>query len=149
MPDGQIYKGNIRETNQKIIEIIGLDVNQFTQIAMIAQGDFLKLLHASSKERKEIFGKIFNTKIYWLIEEELKRRASAISATLEDNKKAINRELENVQCIKDSRLTEKWQDMKQFMESDSDKQLELIELIISEAKERENEINNSIQIRKN
>ena len=35
--------------------------------------------------------------------------------------------------------------MKQFMESDSDKQLELIELIISEAKERENEINNSIQ----
>jgi exonuclease SbcC len=145
MPDGQIYKGNIRETNQKIIEIIGLDVNQFTQIAMIAQGDFLKLLHASSKERKEIFGKIFNTKIYWLIEEELKRRASAISATLEDNKKAINRELENVQCIKDSRLTEKWQDMKQFMESDSDKQLELIELIISEAKERENEINNSIQ----
>lgn len=72
LPDGQPYKGNIRETNQKIIEIIGLDVNQFTQIVMIAQGDFLKLLHASSKERKGIFGKIFNTRIYWMIEEELK-----------------------------------------------------------------------------
>ena len=65
MPDGKEYDGKIKETNQKIISIIGLDVNQFTQIAMIAQGDFLKLLHASSRERKEIFTKIFNTRIYW------------------------------------------------------------------------------------
>lgn len=48
-----------KEIDLKIEEIIGLDVNQFTQIAMIAQGDFLKLLHAESKERKQIFRKFF------------------------------------------------------------------------------------------
>ena len=52
LPDGNVYRGKKRETDQKIVEIIGLDADQFTQIAMIAQGDFLKLLHAESKERK-------------------------------------------------------------------------------------------------
>lgn len=146
MPDGQPYKGNIRETNQKIVEIIGLDVNQFTQIAMIAQGDFLKLLHASSKDRKEIFAKIFNTKIYWLIEEELKRRANAIYGALEDNKKAIARELEDVQCIQESKLTDLWEDMSHFIESDSAKQLGLIKEIILEAKDKEEKINDLILI---
>lgn len=140
MPDGQEYIGKIKETNQKIIEIIGLDVNQFTQIAMIAQGEFLKLLHASSKDRKDIFTKIFNTKIYWRIEEELKERAKSIFGKLEDNRKDIIREAENVECIKDSEYLSQWEDMPSFTESDSDKQLELICLIINEAKLKEEEI---------
>lgn len=146
MPDGQPFKGSIKETNQKIVDIIGLDANQFTQIAMIAQGEFLKLLHASSKERKEIFGKIFNTRIYWMIEEELKSRAYAVYNELEDNKKAIVRELEDVQCIKGSKLACMWEETGRFTESDSDKQLNLITQIIDEAKEREDEINKSIGI---
>lgn len=48
------YTG-IREVNRKICEIIGLDRNQFTQVAMIAQGDFLKLLLASTDDRGEDF----------------------------------------------------------------------------------------------
>ena len=59
LPDGSEFQGKKKEIDLKIEEIIGLDVNQFTQIAMIAQGDFLKLLHAESKERKQIFSKIF------------------------------------------------------------------------------------------
>lgn len=59
LPDGKEYQGKKRETDQKIQEIIGLDAGQFTQIAMIAQGDFLKLLHAESKERKKIFSADF------------------------------------------------------------------------------------------
>ena len=38
LPDGSIFKGKKRETDQKISEIIGLDADQFTQISMIAQG---------------------------------------------------------------------------------------------------------------
>lgn len=60
LPDGKEFEGKKKEIDQKIEEIIGLDVNQFTQISMIAQGDFLKLLHAESKERKQIFSKIFS-----------------------------------------------------------------------------------------
>lgn len=144
MPDGQPFKGKIRETNQKIIDIIGLDVNQFTQIAMIAQGDFLKLLHASSKERKEIFAKIFDTKIYWQIEEELKNRAKVMYGRLEDNRKSIIRELEDVRCIDDSELTSQWEEMSEFMESDTDKQLDIINQIIEEAKSKEDEIKKTL-----
>ncbi len=144
LPDGQEYKGKIKETNQKIVEIIGLDVNQFTQIAMIAQGDFLKLLHVSSKERKEIFTKIFNTRIYWRIEEELKARAKFTSGQLEDNRKDIIRETEDIKCIKDSELLSQWADMPRFTETDSDKQLELMGLIINEAKDKEDDIKKSL-----
>ncbi|NLO09152.1 MAG: SMC family ATPase [Clostridiales bacterium] len=146
LPNGQEYGGKIKETNQKIIDIIGLDVNQFTQIAMIAQGDFLKLLHASSKERKEIFTKIFNTRIYWLIEEELKARAKSIYGQLEDNRKDIIRETEDVKCIENSELLSQWEVMPHFTETDSDKQLELIGLIINEAKDKEDEIKKSLAV---
>ena len=73
MPDGKEFQGKKREVDQKIEQIIGLDAGQFTQIAMIAQGDFLRLLHAESKERKKIFSKIFQTQIYRDVQEQLKR----------------------------------------------------------------------------
>ena len=57
LPDGTEFAGKTKETNEKIQQIIGLGCNQFTQIAMLAQGDFIKLLHATSEERKEIFAK--------------------------------------------------------------------------------------------
>ena len=145
MSDGIPYKGKIKETNQKIIDIVGLDVNQFTQIAMIAQGDFLKLLHAPSKERKEIFAKIFNTSIYWRIEEELKARAKAMYGKLEDNRKDIVREMEDVQCIKESIFSEQWAAMPRFLESDSDKLLDMVKQIIEEAKAKEEEINKALK----
>lgn len=65
LPDGSLYRGNRQETNKKLVEILGMDGRQFTQISMIAQGDFLKLLLAKSDERKEIFSRIFDTGIFW------------------------------------------------------------------------------------
>ena len=56
----------------KTEEIIGIDRNQFLQIAMIAQGDFLKLLLASTDERKKIFQKLFKTQSYYVLQEKLK-----------------------------------------------------------------------------
>ncbi|MDF2906902.1 MAG: hypothetical protein K0R34_2223 [Herbinix sp.] len=149
MPDGMPFRGKIKETNQKIIDIIGLDVNQFTQIAMIAQGDFLKLLHAPSKERKEIFAKIFNTRIYWRIEEELKDRSKQIYGKLEDNRKDILREMENIRCVWDSALEEQWSATPHFLESDSDMQITLIRQMIEEAKAKEKEISGLIQENRN
>ena len=77
LPDKTIID-KVKEVNQKIIDIIGLDVHQFTQIAMIAQGDFLRLIHASTKERSEIFRKIFNTKPYQILQERLKEKFSSL-----------------------------------------------------------------------
>lgn len=141
MPDGMPYRGKIKEINQKVEEIIGLDVNQFTQIAMIAQGDFLKLLHAASKERKEIFAKIFDTEIYRRIEDELRVLAKEINAKLEDNRKDIIREMDNVQCIEGSVFTDEWEHTSGFLESNQEAQLILVRKIIAEAIQTENELN--------
>lgn len=96
LPDGSLYHGNRQEINRKLAEILGVDARQFTQIAMIAQGDFLRLLLAKSDERKEIFSKIFDTKIFWKIQEELKNMAKQLYIGLEDNRKACFREIEQL-----------------------------------------------------
>lgn len=63
MPDGKIITGS-RNVDGQVIDILGITAGQFKQIAMIAQGEFLQLLLASSKERGEIFRRIFNTEHY-------------------------------------------------------------------------------------
>ncbi len=63
MHDGAVITG-VRNVNEKIESILGINRNQFLQIAMIAQGEFLKLLTASTKDRIEIFRKIFLTDNY-------------------------------------------------------------------------------------
>ena len=98
LPDGQVFRGKKRETDQKIVQIIGLDVHQFTQIAMIAQGDFLKLLLAESKERKKIFSKIFQTGLYYRVQETLKREAGNLYQCVEENIRDTKREMERVIC---------------------------------------------------
>ncbi len=71
MPDGTAFRGKLKETDKKLCEIMGIDREQFTQIAMIAQGDFLRLLYAKSDERKKIFSTIFHTGLYRKVEDEL------------------------------------------------------------------------------
>ena len=93
MPDGECYKGRKKDIDQKITEIIGLDAGQFMQVSMIAQGDFMKLLHASSKDRKIIFSKIFRTGLYWRIQENLKNEAGSFYGRLEDARKRYCQEL--------------------------------------------------------
>lgn len=51
----------VDEVNRRVLELIGLDRDQFAQTVMIAQGDFLKILQAKSEERKKLFQKIFHT----------------------------------------------------------------------------------------
>lgn len=89
LPDGSLFRGNKRECNNKIRELLGLDAEQFMQVAMIAQGDFLKLLHARSEERREIFSRIFDTGIYGRIQKELREQEKACYGKLKDKEKAV------------------------------------------------------------
>lgn len=63
-----------KDANRKIEEIVGLSKNQFMQVAMIAQGEFMEMLRAKAEDRKKIMRKLFNTEIYVKIVEELKNR---------------------------------------------------------------------------
>lgn len=70
LPTGQVISG-VSQVDEKIIEILKIDVKQFSQIVMIAQNDFLKLLKSNTNERKEILRMIFSTEIYLDFEKKL------------------------------------------------------------------------------
>ena len=71
-PDGRVVTKQ-REVDSAIRDIMGITRDQFMQIAMIAQGDFLRLLLASTEDRKAIFRQIFKTQLFQTLQERLKR----------------------------------------------------------------------------
>ena len=77
LPDGSSVEGS-SEVTRKIEELLCLDYHQFKQISMIAQGEFTKLLTASSQEKTKIFRQIFDTGLYERIAQLLKERSNAI-----------------------------------------------------------------------
>lgn len=62
LPDGVVVSGK-KEVTTVIEDLLGVDREQFTQIAMLAQGDFLKLLIAPTSERQEIFAVYFRRSV--------------------------------------------------------------------------------------
>ena len=78
LPDSSVITKE-KQVTEKIREIIGVDRNQFSQIAMIAQGDFLKLLLADTKDRQKIFREIFKTGYYSVLQEKLKEETGIVT----------------------------------------------------------------------
>ncbi len=130
MPDGSFF--NDGKIEQKIKDIIGIDYKQFVQIAMLAQGDFLKLLHASSKDRQEIFAKIFDTSLYDMIQQELQNKYKNLDTMLENNKSEIKRLLSSIICSKESSLSEIWREKGRFSDDKASDILIFIQRIIDE-----------------
>lgn len=78
MPDGSNFNGKIGEINAKLQDIVGLTKEQFMQVGMIAQGEFMELLRLDSSKKKEIFRRLFDTEIFERIVAELKTRNAAM-----------------------------------------------------------------------
>lgn len=104
-PDGRVIT-KLRDVNSAVRDILGLDREQFAQVAMIAQGDFLKLLLADTKERQKIFRSIFHTSLYVELQEQLSRQAGAVKYQWEDVRDSIRQYMEGILCDGDSGFTE-------------------------------------------
>lgn len=89
-PDGRAPVTKSRDVTRAVIELIGLDRNQFTQIAMIAQGDFLKLLLSKTEDRSKILRDIFGTGAYLVFQEKLKSEFNLIKAKYEETRRGIS-----------------------------------------------------------
>lgn len=126
--NGEVYAGKKKETDEKIKSIMGIDENQFTQIAMLAQGDFVKLLHADSKSRKEIFEHIFDTRLYWLIANEFKEKNEGLEEQLKSNEEFITERLKEINSSITDELQERWENEGYFSEIENSEE-ELFELI--------------------
>ncbi|MFQ9921877.1 MAG: AAA family ATPase [Beduini sp.] len=88
MPDGKIFS-TTRDVNQAISTLLGVDVLQFKQIAMIAQGEFTRLIHASSDEKEKIFRRLFGTYHYDRFEMLLKEKYNQYKQKIESTMIAI------------------------------------------------------------
>lgn len=106
LPDGKIITRQ-KDVNQQIVEILGIDRSQFTRIAMIAQGDFRKLLFASTEERKKIFQKLFHTHLYQSLQEELKRISAQMRKEFEKASASLDQYAEGILCGEDDPLFDK------------------------------------------
>ena len=104
LPDGKVVT-KIKEVDNAVEEILGVDRNQFTQIAMIAQGDFLKLLLASTDERKKIFQKLFKTQNYYILQEKLKSESGALGREYDAIKNSIAQYINGIMCNEDDVLS--------------------------------------------
>ena len=95
-PSGQIVT-KTRDVDAAIQNLLGIDRNQFSQIAMIAQGDFLKLLLASTEERQTIFRKLFKTDYYRQFQDALRQEHSALTARYDEISQSIRQYTDGIQ----------------------------------------------------
>lgn len=101
--DGRVIT-KMKEVNRAIVDIMGIDRDQFTQIAMIAQGDFLKLLLASTEERRDIFRKLFHTGLYRALQDRLKDEASKLRKDYDMSAAVIDQSIRGISCSGDDPL---------------------------------------------
>ena len=87
-PDGSAVSGSGRVT-QEVTALLGIDHRQFKQIAMIAQGEFLRLLLAENAERAAIFRRVFGTGIYLDIQKKLKEDELELKGRYEDGARML------------------------------------------------------------
>lgn len=101
-PDDREPVTKSRDVTRAITELIGLDCRQFTQIAMIAQGDFQKVLFANTEERGKIFRQIFGTDIYRVLQDRLKDAVKKQWKEYDELRRSINQYMEGIACDSDS-----------------------------------------------
>ena len=88
-PDGQIVT-KLKDVDKSLRDIVGLNREQFSQVAMISQGDFRKLLQADTRERQKIFRDIFGTKRFEALQLQLKLKASQMRDEMDESARSIS-----------------------------------------------------------
>ncbi|MDD6234338.1 MAG: SMC family ATPase [Lachnospiraceae bacterium] len=121
-PDGKIVDGTTLVT-QAVTEILGLNRQQFGQIAMIAQGDFLKLLLARTDERSEIFREIFKTGYYYRFQTEVSGEMNRLKSELKEQQKNIKQYTNELTCGANTLYVEELKDVKQRAEAEDPAQI--------------------------
>ena len=96
-PDGKILT-KTKDVDPAIQEILGLDKEQFSQVTMIAQGDFLRLLLSETKDRQNVFRSIFNTANYVTLQLRLKDAANDAQKKWSEISQSIRQYAQGIIC---------------------------------------------------
>ena len=102
-PDGSVVT-KLKDVDKAIREIIGLTREQFSQVSMISQGDFRRLLQADTKERQKIFRDIFGTGLFVTLQIQLKEKAAEIRDKRDQASRSIQQYISGMVCDPESVL---------------------------------------------
>ena len=102
-PDGRVI-AKPKDVDKAIGRIIGLTRDQFSQVSMISQGEFRKLLQADTEARQKIFRDIFGTGLYVTLQNQLKSKAGDLNVRLENVKRSKQQYIGGILCDEDSLL---------------------------------------------
>ena len=134
LPDGEVFNGKNKETDEKIQTIVGLDYKQFGKIVMIAQGQFRELIMENTKNRKEIFKSIFSMDIYEKIERAINDRFKKTYAQIKDNNLLLEENFNTAYISEENGNTDVWREA--FEKRDTEPGL-LLDVLEKEIKELE------------
>ena len=143
LPDGrEITK--LKDVDKAVREIIGLSREQFSQVAMISQGDFRQLLQARTEERQKIFRDIFGTGRFLTLQERLKEEAGLVRGRREQAVRSMEQYISGMACREDSLLSP---DVKKAKagELPTDRVTELFEALLREDTEAEEALEGSLK----
>ncbi|MCR5105591.1 MAG: SMC family ATPase [Eubacterium sp.] len=150
-PDGNVIT-KVKEVTAAVENILGINREQFSQVSMLAQGDFLKLLLAETKDRMEIFRELFKTKYYQTLQYVLEEKRKDIYGQAEDGRKSVKQYIDGIKVEKDDVL---FIDVKNAMDGKmtTDDVVELLDRIISqdmatrdEIETKLNKVNDDLEI---
>ena len=134
MPDGRVITGD-KAVTQEIETLLGLSREQFSQIAMLAQGSFSRLLSGKTEDRGTIFREIFGTRPYQQFQEKLKDQAKALYGQYADTRKSIGQYTDGVIPGEErADLAIRW---KEAQKGSLEVMLELLEQMITADREEE------------
>lgn len=152
MPDGSEYPA--KETDAKLMEIVGLTKEQFMQVAMIAQGEFMELLRAKSDDKKMIFRKLFHTGLYEEIKNEFAVRKKEKQAEIDQIRMRCITEISRTELPEGLEQTAFLKEKKKELEKSKDfsvtvleQFLEKLELLCEELSKRTKEAKKIVEKR--
>lgn len=144
-PDDRAPVIKSKDVTRAVTDLIGLDRRQFTQIAMIAQGDFQKLLLAGTEERGAIFRQIFKTGLYQTLQIKLKEATRIQWGEYTELKRSINQYMESIVCTQDTPTAEKMRQLRrEKFDGRVGEGLELLNQLCLEDEEALNALENEI-----
>lgn len=135
MPDGSVVTG-ARNVTEKCEEILGLKREQFTQIAMLAQGEFQKMLFSPTEEKSRIFRMLFHTAPYQVFQEKIKEKTSALKRSYETMEVSIRQYADGVSVPEGEALGEKWEE--RIQSPDKEGWIEILSEIIEKLQNETN-----------
>ena len=141
-PDGRVVTKQ-RDVDNAIRDIMCINRSQFLQIAMIAQGDFLKLLLAPTEDRKKIFRQIFKTQLYQDLQDRLKRESGQLNDKCEAARSSIKQYIDGISCDENDVLSIEVEKAKSGILPTTDV-IDLVDRLLSQDNDKKSVIEKSI-----